>query len=579
MPNPLHLLHFQNRRLAQRRYKRVAVPTTAASADAIFLVMRRMRAPFIVVITTFSVCTAGMMFMPGKDAAGNPYRMTLFDAFYQMSITLTTVGYSEVPYSFSYPQRMWLTMSIYLLVVSWAYAIGAFFSLLQDTAFQDALAAQRFRRRVRRLVDPFFIVAGYGQAGRLVGAALDHDERRFVVVDHKESSVQAVAVEQLSFDVPAIEGDSSIPAVLGAAGLGHPECAGVLALTHDDEANLAVVMTVSLLRPDVPVLATCRDRSAHDRMDTFSPTAIINADDRFGEYLAQSIERPVVHQLLTWLMDNDDQDLPPIRKELPRGRWVVCADEVFGRQVASDLRRVGLDVSVMAQGAREPDLAGAAGLIVGTPSEVNNIALAEAARQSNPGLFVAVRQRTNVHKSLLTALSIDWVYISSELVAREVLARVLTPVFWSFVAYASRQTDGWATGVRDRLVGRLGEHTPEREVLEVTEERAPAIAHWLRGGHCLTIGDLLRRPDDRDVMLPLVGLALIRDGETRFVPPEDTTLQLGDQLLVIGEPDGLSRLAQTIHHPDAVEYVATGVAAPTTWLWRAVAARRKAKSA
>ena len=38
------------------------------------------------------------------------------------------------------------------------------------------------------------------------------------------------------------------------AGLGHPYCEGVLALTDDDEANLAVAQTASLLRPDLPVI-------------------------------------------------------------------------------------------------------------------------------------------------------------------------------------------------------------------------------------------------------------------------------------------------------------------------------------
>jgi hypothetical protein len=43
-------------------------------------------------------------------------------------------------------------------------------------------------------------------------------------------------------------GDVRDPGHLGIAGLGHPSCEGVLALTDDDEANLAVTMTAALLR-------------------------------------------------------------------------------------------------------------------------------------------------------------------------------------------------------------------------------------------------------------------------------------------------------------------------------------------
>ena len=518
MPNPLHLFEFWTRRRGHLRRMPVRVPTTVPSTDVIFLLMRRMRAPFIVVITTFTICTAGMMFMPGVDAQGNPYRLTVFDAFYQMTITLTTVGYSEVPHAFSYAQRMWLSMSIYLLVVSWAYAIGVFFSLVQDTAFRDAIATQRFRRRVRRMVEPFFIVAGYGHAGRAVGAELDGQQRRFVVIDHQESRVQSVVSEQLSFDVPAVEGDCATPAMLGMAGLAHGECEGVLALTDDDDANLAVVMTVSLLRPEVPVLARCIDHRIKARMERFCPAAIINPNDRFGDYLALSIRQPVGHQLLRWLMDNDQEELPPLRRGLAAGRWVVCAEPEFGHDVVHDLTVAGVAVELIDPADGEADISDAVGFVAGSRNDTTNIAMAEQVRLANPDVYLVVRQWTNAKKALLDALKVDSVYIAAELVAREILARILTPVFWRFVEHAFGRDEQWATEVRDYLQERCGRRTPKREVVALTPEQAPAIAAWLQRGQTLTLRDLMRRPDDREAALPLAALVLIRAGEPQFMP-------------------------------------------------------------
>lgn len=577
MPNPLHLLHFRTARSGHRRRKRVPVPA-AVPTDVIFLVMRRLRMSFIVVITTFSVCTVGMMFMPGTNAEGEPYRMTLFDAFYQMSITLTTVGYSEVPYAFSYPQRMWLTMSIYLLVVSWAYAIGVFFSLVQDTAFQDALAAQRFRRRVRRLVEPFFLIAGFGKAGRVVSTGLDDQHHRFVIVDKAEERIQAAAAEQFGADVPVLEGDCTAPALLGLAGLGHTDCAGVLALTDNDETNLAIVMSVSLLRPDLPVLACCSDRNIQASMDVFSPTAVINPNDRVGDYLALAIDRPITHQLLVWLMDNDQDRLPPIRRDLATGPWVVWAERVFGDEVASDLTGVGLVVELV-DPSDEPDLEHAAGFIAGTANDTLNIAMAERARIANPDAFVVVRQRTLANKSLLTALQVDSVFVAADLVAREVLARVLTPVFWRFVEHAFERDEEWATALRDHLVERCGRHTPERDVIVLAKEETPAIAAWLEQGRTLRLGDLMRRPDDREEVLPLAALVLMRAGEPIFVPDLDMLLELGDEVLLVGEPEGLSHVAEICHYPSTVEYLATGHDVPSTWVWRQLSARRRARTA
>ena len=123
-------------------------PTAQASAT-IFLIMRRMRAPLIILIVIFSISVVGLALIPGVDPDGEPARMSLFDAFYFMSYTATTIGFGELPYPFTTAQRLWVTFSIYLSVIGWAYAIGSLLTLLQDRAFRQALALQQFTRKVR----------------------------------------------------------------------------------------------------------------------------------------------------------------------------------------------------------------------------------------------------------------------------------------------------------------------------------------------------------------------------------------------------------------------------------------------
>lgn len=574
MPNSPNPFRWRRRRPAGRR-PAVDIPTTAPSNEVIFLIMRRMRVPLIVVIVVFSFCTAGMMLIPGVDPQGNPYRLNIFDAFYQMTITLTTVGYTEAPYPFSYPQRMWLTMSIFLLVIGWAYTIAVFFALVQSAAFQSAVAAQQFRRKVRGLVEPFVILAGYGDAGRTVGADLDEHYRRFVVIDRYEDRIQSVTSGELTFDVPAVQGDCATPAVLGMAGLGHRECEGVLALTDDDDTNLAVVMTTSLLRPDITVLGRCAAHSTRARMEHFAPGSAINADDRFGDYLALSIHRPVSHQLLRWLMDNDQEVLLPARSDLADRRWLVCAEGEFGEAVVNDLAAAGIGVELVGP-TDEPDLSGAIGFVAGTGNDTVNIAMAEQVRNANPEAYLVLRQQTNANKALLEVLRIDSVFIATELVAREVLARILTPVFWSFIEHALTRDDRWAATVRDQLTDRCGRHTPERDVITLSATQAPAVAGWLGRGQALTLRDLMRAPDDREATLPVVAAVLIRDGVPRFMPDEDTPLALDDQVLLLGKPGGLSQLGQICHYPATVEHLATGRDVPLTWAWRQLTARRRA---
>ena len=338
-----NLLLFIARPWARRhtepvRRRVVDVPTEAASTDAIFLVLRRLRVPMVVLVLIFAVSVAGLSLIPAQDAEGNPAPMSVFDAFYFMSYTATTIGFGELPNTFTTTQRMWVTLSIYASVIGWAFAIGTLFALIQDQSFREAVRIQQMRRKVRRIDEPFLIVAGYGQAGRQVCRSLDDARRRFVVIDDIRARIEALATEQFTVDIPAIDADVRSPAVLGLAGLGHRHCEGVLALTDDDETNLAVVMTVKLLRPEVPVIARCSDRAVEEQMHDFGADAVINPNDRYGGYLLLALQRPVTYQLVTWLMSPAGTPLPEAREGLRGGRWVVCADGQFGTEVADDLR-------------------------------------------------------------------------------------------------------------------------------------------------------------------------------------------------------------------------------------------------
>ena len=209
-------------RRARRASVRVAAASAAQASATIFLILRRMRAPLIVLIVIFAVSVLGLTVIPGEDAEGRPYRMGFFDAFYVMSYTATTIGFGEIPYPFTYNQRMWVTISIYLTVIGWAYAIGSLLALLQDRAFRSALALQRFTRKVARLGEPFVLVAGL-RADR--GAARALDGRAGPAVRRPRHGpperIDGLELESYHADVPGLAADVRDPGHLGVAGLDH----------------------------------------------------------------------------------------------------------------------------------------------------------------------------------------------------------------------------------------------------------------------------------------------------------------------------------------------------------------------
>lgn len=575
MPNPLLLLstNVRSRRSPLRR-ARVPIPRHADSTDVVFLVLRRMRGPLISVIAVLTIAVIGLSLIPGVDSEGHPYRMTPFEAFYVMSYTATTIGFGEVPYPFTTQQRLWMTVCIYASVTVWAYSIGALFALLQDESFRDARARQRFRRRVARMREPFLVVCGYGQTGRAVCRALDELGRAFVVIDRNQARLDLLATDQLMRDAPALEADAGDPAVLGLAGLGHPRCEGLVALTDDDEANLSVVMAGHLLRPELPVIVRASDRGRATHMADFSPQAVVNPDDHYGAFLMLALQHPEVSRLVEWLMATEPVELPERRDGLGAGRWIVLSDGEFGEEVERDLRAGDFDVTVADPKDGCPDLTGIAGFVAGSSLDATNLAFAARARMESPEAFITVRQRSRTNAALVAAFEPDSVYVPSDLVAREVLARVVTPLTWGFVEFALQQDDAWGARVLETLVAHSGTLTPTPLRITVDRRHAPAVTRRL-ARHDLTIGDLLRDPEDRESHLRATCLTLVRGEEAHHVPDESTPLADGDQLLLAGRDEAFAWLSATLFEDAAVEYVATGAQVPTAWVWRTLTRRHR----
>ena len=495
----------------KRMHRRHPVVTRAAESGAVFVVLRRLRAPLITLILVFAVSVIGLSLVPGQDANGAPARMSVFDAFYFMSYTATTIGFGELPDEFTYAQRMWVTGAIYLTVVGWAYAIGAVLTLLQDRAFRRALTRGHVTRKVARLREPFLLVAGYGQTGEMLGKSFDALGRRFTVVDKDEARIDVLELNTSHADVPGLVGDARDLHALVVAGLDHPWCEGVVALTNDDQANLAVTMAAALLRPELPVVARTTSVVIADRMAAFGSPTVINPFDRFGDRLRLALRAPSSYQLTTWLESGPGAALPERRDAPAPGRWVVAGYGAFGRHFSGDLRAEGLDVATIdpdpvegepptVEGdASDPDvlraagLVGAVGFVAGTDDDITNMSLVAEARRVAPGVFVAARQNDPTSGPLFAALEVDALLVPTAVVAHEAYAQLSTPLLWRFLRGLLERDDAWAAE-GDRTAGRAVRLPPGPVVEGAARRRRGALAARLAGGRPAAVGRPAAQP-------------------------------------------------------------------------------------
>jgi voltage-gated potassium channel len=577
----------------QRRTRRWRVPMASATqaSATIFLVMRRMRTPLIVLIAIFAVSTLGLTLIDGQDAQGRPWRMGFFDAFYVMSYTASTIGFGEIPYAFTYNQRMWVTISIYLPVVGWAYAIGSLLALVQERSFRQALALQHFTRKVRRLGEPFLLIAGYGQTGELLARSLDALGRRFVVIDSDSGRIDDLYLDSYHADVPGLVADAGDPGHLAVAGLGHPYCEGVLAITDNDEANLAAAQAAALLRPDLPVVTRTVSPEMEARMKVFGSPTVINPFDRFGDHLRLALRAPASYQLLTWLESGPGEPLPKRGDPPSGGHWIVCGYGRFGKEVTHDLRAEGYDVTIVEPGEaaeNDPDaIVGrgyephvltavnvecAAGFVAGTDNDTTNLSLVAAAHRANPRMFIAARQNKPASASLFEAVDLDALLVPAEVVAHEVYAQLSTPLLWRFLREMPAKGDEWADSVVGKLTNLCGKHLQSLWKVRLTAVEAPALRGVLESER-VPLGDLLRSPDDREERLHTVVLLVARGDDVHLAPSDDFAVTLDDELLLVGEPAARRLLDSTLLIDATREYVLHNRHVPSSWIWRKLTRR------
>ena len=555
-----------------------------------FIIFRRMRRPLISLLLAYVVAILGLVLIPGQDAEGNPWRMDFFHAFYFVSFMSTTIGFGEIPYEFTEAQRFWVTFSLYANVVVWLYAIGTVLSLLQDRAFQQSITERRFSRRIRHLREPFYIICGYGETGHALVRALTDRHQQVVVIDSDPDRVSLLRLENLRLYVPAMQGDASRPEHLLMAGLEHPLCKGVGALTRMNEFNLKIAITSKLLHPDIKVICRSDSHDVEKNMRSFGTDYIIDPYDTFARHLSIALQIPCLYLLQEWLTSERNQKLtypvfPPHNKH-----WIICGYGRFGKSIYKQLKKEGIKTVVVdvapdelsdwpkeggvrgrgteADTLQEAGVEVASGLVAGTDNDSNNLSIIMTARELNPNLFVIARQTLEINNSIFDAIKADIVMHPSSIIANKFRVLLGTPLLHEFMSLAKYKDSDWACQLVSRIIALVNNDVPEVWELEIEHQQAYAICNALERGYLVTLGNLISNPADRHRSIYCIPLFILRAGERIMLPPLDKRLKKGDHLLFCGRPTSRERMQWVLQNEHALSYVLTGESGAQGWFWK-----------
>lgn len=556
--------------------------------DIVWLTMRRLRTPLIVMILAYFLSVMAMVLVPGADTLGKPVRVSFLDAAYFVAVMSTTIGFGEIPYPFTDAQRLLVFLIIFPNVVAWLYSIGTILGLFLDAEFRGVLRRARFARRVRWLGEPFYIVCGFGNTGTMVARGLLNRGLQAVVLEGNQDAVYRMMLADEFAHVPALACDVTDRRNLELAGLHQASCQGVIVTTNQDQANLTIAITSKLLRPKLPVFARSESEAVSDNMASFGTDHLVNPYAIFAERLFLALSSPIKYLVQDWLISVPGSALRELL-EPPRGRWIVCGAGRFGSRMAAQLKRSGLPFTVVetnperlapypggvlgpgteAPTLQEAGIGDAAGIIAGTGDDIDNLSIAMTALALNERLFVVARQEMQANDVLFDACGAKLVARRGLIVARRILAVTTTPLLPVFLDHLIGQADEFAEHAATRLRAVLDGRAPSLWAVRMDDPLNVGVRTAHEAGIELRLGHLsrnLRREEEEQ--LACVCLVLERDSERVFLPGDDYPLRDGDRLLYAGRGLARREMLRMLGDPVWLMNAATGEPWPRSAVWR-----------
>jgi Trk K+ transport system NAD-binding subunit len=564
------------------------------NTSPIFILLKRLRYPLILLITIYAILILGFTLIPGKDDQGNVWTMSFFHAFYIVSFMGSTIGFGEIPYAFSDAQRLWTIFGIFSSVIAWIYSIGTLLSIVKEPAFQRVLVESSFKRSVKNLNTPFYLICGYGDTGKMLAHGLAELSIQTVVIDIDQQRIDMLDIDEPDMNIPGLCGNAIFPENMVMAGLEHSLCKGVISLTNDDQVNLKVSITSKLLKKGLTVISRADTHEIMVNMASFDTDHIINPYQMYAKRLALAIRSPGAYLLYDWLTNSEHELLLDEPPNPPKGHWLVCGYGRFGKEITTFLGYEGVQTSVIeaspqstlppkgyikgsgtdALTLKQAGILNANGIIAGTDNDSNNLSIIMTAKEvvNNRELFCVARQNFQRNDIVFSAAELNLVMQPASIIAKEIMAIIKTPLLSEFLTLVRKQKRAWVNVIISRISALYDQDTPSTWTIKFSETKSLEFKKIIKKEN-FTLYDLMRNPRDREKQLCCIPLLLKNKKSNknkinqRLVPDSHYQISIGDEILFCGDLDSQYLMQWTINNINTLQYIINGEEYNRGYVW------------
>jgi voltage-gated potassium channel len=232
-------------------------------------------------------------------------KTSLLDALYMTTITLFTVGYSDV---IGLDDKPFGKLFAIVFIYAGAGTIAFLFTNLAAYMIGGELR-RIFRRRVmeKRIakMKKHYVVCGIGMVGLYIVQELHHTKRHLIAIDLNEQVLENLKAENISVD--AIVGDASDNAILEKAMIDQAQ--GLFATTDSDNANIVIVLTAKQLNPSLRIVSRCNDTRNLDKIRRAGADSVVALDYIGGLRMASEMVRPHVTTFLDKMLRDRESSI------------------------------------------------------------------------------------------------------------------------------------------------------------------------------------------------------------------------------------------------------------------------------
>jgi voltage-gated potassium channel len=237
--------------------------------------------------------------------------MSLLDAFYYSTVSITTTGYGDIRPISDEARFVTTVLVTPARVLFLILLVGTTLEILAERS-RHAIRVARWRRQLR----DHTIVCGYGTKGRSAVQTLlgkGHRSKRILVIEKSPQAQERATAEGLA----VVAGDAALQATLDDADVG--EASAIVIAVDRDDAAVLIALTARELNANATIVVAVREEENVHLLHQSGADAVITSSGAAGRLLGLSTETPKITEVL--------EDMLTVGEGLDIAERVVGPDE------------------------------------------------------------------------------------------------------------------------------------------------------------------------------------------------------------------------------------------------------------